>query len=265
MADEPDLEAGLGSVNNKSLKTAAVLAATGNTGAAGKLLKAGNSSFVSTAVKAVAGAAVMTSAASLLLTEPLIVDIASIATSTFAPYVVYQRNKIGKMDTMTNLQNDLRHKVNALKSENNKLTNTVSELEESTDRLKDVTSSFDTIVQESKHNAESLLYLVKESKTVQSDMEEILKQRLIRDVLSLLLQADREGDFTLDENEMEVLIIRMHMVPGIDFKEERFRRKLKLTKDHSINTIFQIFQNLIDGNPDDDDALFSMHTHLIKD
>lgn len=210
-----------------------------------------------TTMMTVGGVAAATSIASFLVADPMVVDAASLLTTGFAPYVIHQQYQLAKMVTMESLQNTLREKANLLAAERIKLTERIVGLEKNVNRLKNVEKDFGELCVKSKTNANVLISLVKETTKIQNDMEQILKEKLVQDVLQNIIRTDTSGDFVIGDNEMEILIMRMSMQPGIEFQQERFRKKLAMTNDRSIKTIMKMFRNLLDGNPDDDDQLFS--------
>lgn len=252
--DGPDLEAGLNKKVHRT-KRQALMVASG---------VAKPSSLVKTvSLTGVSGVGAAASVMSFKFTDPFIVDVASTCTAGFAPYVLHQQHKLKQLDTMEEVQVELRQHASGLKKENETLKASIDEFESKIDRLKGVQDGFEELVAKSNCNANKLISIVKETKKVHNQMELILKARLMQDVLANILRVDRSEDFVIDENEMEILLLRMSMQHGLRFKEERFRKKLAMTDDRSIKTLMRMFRNLLDDNPDDDDQLFSMSSsHL---
>jgi len=202
---------------------------------------------------------VLSSIASYKFTTPLVVDVASSLTMGIAPLVLHQTGKLEKLGTHAEVNESMKRKVGEFKETNEKLTAENDELEAKMIRFNEVQRGFEKLVDSSKLNADSVIKMVKDTNKVHEEMQFIMKARMIQEVLSILMRGDRDGDFQMGENELEIVILRIANQPGIRFDEERFRHKLKMTKDHSIRTLLAIIHNLMDDNPDDDDLLFSVN------
>ena len=74
--------------------------------------------------------------------------------------------------------------------------------------------------------------------------QEILKSDVFQNIMRIVIACDRSKDFILDENELEVLIVRMGMISGVIFDEELFRREFN--SDVSLKAIIILVRGLID-------------------
>jgi len=198
------------------------------------------------------------------LTSPVIVDFSSVSTALFAPYAAHQHHRVKKLSPQRTAHAQLRSSIDRFEHLNKELSGSIDQFQDKINRLSKVEARFQDIVATSKLNVDSILALCKATALVQAQMENILKARLVQDVLSNILMVDRSEDFHLNDNEMEVLIIRMGMQHGVRFHEDSFRKKLTQTNDRSIRTIMAIFRNLLDDNPDDDHHLFSIDTNVLQ-
>lgn len=65
----------------------------------------------------------------MVLTNGLVVDAASVMTMTMTPFCAYQKRELNELGGMRGQQNQLRQSVNQLQTENNILTTSVDQLE----------------------------------------------------------------------------------------------------------------------------------------
>lgn len=209
---------------------------------------------------AVCATGVISSAASARFTEPKLVDVASAFTATNAAYVVYQESQLEQLTTTQQVTASVKNKIDRLKNMNLSLEAEIGSLEQKMARMNKVEEGFQKIVDDSAYNADTVMAIVKKHGDVQKKMENVMKARLMQDVMSIIIRGDSSGDFKLDETELEYLLLRMSMQPGIRFDEKRFRKKLGKVEDYSVKTILKMFRNLMDENPDDDHKLFSIDT-----
>ncbi len=49
-----------------------------------------------------------------------------------------------------------------------------------------------------------------------------LKTRIIQDILTSMLRTDRNNDLSIDSNELRRLMVRLTLMPGFDFYQDRF-------------------------------------------
>ena len=77
-----------------------------------------------------------------------------------------------------------------------------------------------------------------------SFQQEILKSDVFQNIMRIVIACDRSKDFILDENEIEVLIVRMCMINGVIFDEELFRKEFN--SDVSLKAIIVLVRGLID-------------------
>merc|ERR1712071_208565 len=74
--------------------------------------------FTNFAVNVVVAIAISTSIVCAVLTSPAIINLSALFTTTFSPYVIYQRKKINRQDSMRLYQKRLGENMSALTVEN---------------------------------------------------------------------------------------------------------------------------------------------------
>jgi len=75
-------------------------------------------------------------------------------------------------------------------------------------------------------------------------------------IISLVVQADWDQDFSLNKNEMEMLVMRLNGLSGVEFVEENFRKRV--TAPMTLEATMAILRNLTDDTVSDEDNIFRM-------
>jgi hypothetical protein len=89
----------------------------------------------------------------------------------------------------------------------------------------------------------------------------------MQDILTSILRTDRNNDLVIDDTELNRLMLRLTMMPGFDFHQDRFltvlrgRTKISNTTtkgdvSYSIGEMMQVFRNLLDNSIPDHENVF---------
>jgi len=65
--------------------------------------------------------------------------------------------------------------------------------------------------------------------------------------MEMVLVSDRNGDFKLDANEVDHLILRMNSFEGLEFDDKEFRKVIQ-TKELDIQFIILLVKDMIDDS-----------------
>ncbi len=98
-------------------------------------------------------------------------------------------------------------------------------------------------------------------------MQDNLRQRIVQDVITIVVKSDKNNDQSIDRVEAKVLALRIRLALqeyGVEFDAEKFLMAIR--KDPSLTGVMAIVQKLLandDASPDldrddDDDDLFDM-------
>mmetsp|Transcript_50535 Transcript_50535/g.75515 ORF Transcript_50535/g.75515 Transcript_50535/m.75515 type:complete len:276 (-) Transcript_50535:214-1041(-) len=223
-----------------------------------------------TVMDTVAVAGVGCSIATMALTEGHIVDLASMCTIGITPFAAYQKRSLNALGGMRGQQNQLREYVNDLALENNKLAESVDGLEEEVSKLEVVEGELNDLAKGAQTNVDRLVAIVKENGELQAQIKTNLQRQVIQQVLGIVLQSDRNQDYQLNKMEMEMMILRLKNIPGIEFDEANFRKQIKAEDDDGdgtldLNAVVTILRNLMDDDVPEEENIFHMHPdELIK-
>lgn len=168
-----------------------------------------------------------------------------------------------KMETLREVHNKLRQEVNRLQIENNELTATNTELEGQVEKVKEVEKGLNDVLTAQGQQVDTFVQTVKENQAILDKIKENLEAKISQDILSAVMQADRDGDFTIDPNEIDVLILRLNNAQGVEMEEDRFRQLLKDGGYH-VSAVLSILKNMMDSNVKEEDRVIHVNTKGIK-
>jgi hypothetical protein len=140
--------------------------------------------------------------------------------------------------------NQVRSEVNRLQRENNKLHASNNKLETQVDNLQTCEAKLANITQEQSTNSNTFIYEVKQNALVQEEIQELLMMDVMQNVLSTLLQADSDGDFQIDPEEVDMLILRVKMLPGVEGVDEARIKDILLSKGSTLDAIWEVVNDL---------------------
>jgi len=184
---------------------------------------------------------------SFYFVEAYLVDFMSIIVVFLAPVVVTQKVRLRKLGGFRGQHNSLRNKVNQMHVENEKLSSSVTELNKQTVKLSKVQTDLDKAAQRSGASVEKLVGYVEENGKIQKQILEELQAEVMSQIMTAVLATDSDKDFVLDPNEVNVLVLRLKNIPGIQFNEKAFRKILKSDKDElTLADVINIARSLKD-------------------
>eukprot|EP00980_Cylindrotheca_fusiformis_P013610 scaffold3502_cov111-Cylindrotheca_fusiformis.AAC.5 len=170
----------------------------------------------------------------------------------------FQYFDLEDLDSLRTVQNQLRHSVNTLSSENTKLTANNDRLEAELIPLKESEEKLSQIAEENGSNVEKLTGLVKENQIALDEMTKIQKYDVVQSLMQLLLDVDRNEDGTLSSQEVKRLRMKVKNLPTIDFNEELFERKLK--EHQQVSTYLSLVHQVHEEDVPDEERIFKVST-----
>jgi len=205
-------------------------------------------SLMSLATIAMAGGSTVMWILSLATSYGVIVLAGSLVSFLVAPIALYQRHILNSMDGFRQIHNKLRNEVGKLTGENDELEQNVDSLADQANKVKEVEGQLGDIAAQQGSNVNQLVGLVKENGELQKEMEELLKGQVMEQVMGIILMSDRDQDFHLDDMEINMLMMRIKGVPGVDgIDEDKFRQMLN--DNPGVGAIMNLWRDM-EENPD---------------
>lgn len=190
----------------------------------------------------VAALAIGSSVASIQFIDSVVVAIASSLTIFMVFILLLQRGNLRKLGTFRSQHNNLRRHVHYLRQERERLHRTLDRLDETVAELNHIPHELHKISNDK--NVEKIMALIDEQREVQERIRESLNQKIMQNILDVVVGEDRDQDWVLRPTEIERIIVRIGFIEGIEFDEKRFRSML--TDNPSVSTVMKIIRSLLD-------------------
>lgn len=99
-----------------------------------------------------------------------------------------------------------------------------------------------------------------EYKELNAKIKKNLERAVVQQVVTVVVQSDTNRDFTLTPQELEMLVMRLKMIKGIDFDETNFRNAVSQDEDGIIHLaeIMKVLRNLMDDSVPEEDNIFHL-------
>mmetsp|Transcript_2526 Transcript_2526/g.3830 ORF Transcript_2526/g.3830 Transcript_2526/m.3830 type:complete len:271 (+) Transcript_2526:322-1134(+) len=178
-------------------------------------------------------------------------------TSVMAPYAAYQQTKLTDIAALKETEEALRKEVDQLAEENNRLHKNVEELGETVKKLENVEEALDTITQTQNQNIEIYAKQVEENREILNQMQSNLRATVLQNLLSVIIKSDTDGDFSIDESEMDDLIKRLRNIGGVEINEEKFREAI-MKGGGNLNAVIDVAKKLLDDGDEEANEIFKI-------
>lgn len=168
---------------------------------------------------------------------------ASIATLVLGPYAAYQKRKLRLLGSLRKQQNILRATTNNFSVQNEVLHRKLARLDISVSSLEAVEHEL-ALFASNETELNRLKHVVERQREIHAEMKKCLRKQILHDILDVVVHADRDRDFSVSPPEMEIMIVRMNALQGVQFHERLFRARMS-QKDRSIGVIMRMIRNLM--------------------
>eukprot|EP00978_Attheya_sp_CCMP212_P045469 scaffold348153_cov48-Attheya_sp.AAC.2 len=81
-------------------------------------------------------------------------------------------------------------------------------------------------------------------------MKEHLEAVALQDILDVVIRSDKDEDFIIDPEEVNLLILRLQSSNGIEVEPEKFKA-LMAKKGYKLSAVLDVCRNLMDHNLED--------------
>jgi len=126
-----------------------------------------------------------------------------------APIVIRQRHQIVKLGTFRLVHNSLRDTVNSLVSEQRNLESQINHLTNNIKRLKVTEKQLIKVVEKERGDINFFSAIAKENSSTLEKIKSIEKAKKIQRILRTIINSDRDGNFEMNERELNVAILRL--------------------------------------------------------
>ena len=170
--------------------------------------------------------------------------VASIMSIGFGLLLILQQRKLKHLGTLRTQHNDLRKKVHYFRQERERLHRTLDRMDETVAELHHIPQELYKISRNK--NVDRLLAVVREKGKIQEQTRERINQSILQQIVQVIVRADRDGNWTLGPMEIEAMIVRLGMVEGVEFHEQRFRQFVHADNPPTVSTIMRVVRSLME-------------------
>lgn len=203
------------------------------------------------------GIGVAASGAAMALNPMIAVFVMGGLTIANVPYSAYKERSMGKIPSLRSMNNKLREDANNLGSEVDTLSEEIDLLEPEADRASAVEEELRAIADQQQVNVDKLVELVKENELILHQMRENLRQRIVQDMITIVVKSDKDNDQQIDRVEAKTLALRIRLSLqeyGVVFDTDKFLKAIG--ENATVNGVITIVQKLLPSekkkNEDDD-------------
>jgi len=196
-------------------------------------------------VIAFAGVSVISSIVTIWTQTIWIADFANLFPLFTAPYVAVVRHKLAQMPSLREVHNKLRLRVNEMSMENRELETSNTKLEAQVLRINEVENRLQEVAAKSGRDANELMDLVEENGSIIRKMKELQEAQVMTECLRALINCDSSQDGNIDENEMNMLIMRLKCIPGVNLSERRLRAAFRVQHSNSLRTVIAVTKKIL--------------------
>ena len=140
--------------------------------------------------------------------------------------------------------------VNRLQGENDQLTAHNDELARQVEGIKDVEQSLNNVLSVQGGNSATFIEKVKENQLVLDQIKKNLEAKITQDILSVVMRSDRDEDFRIDPEEVDVLVLRLKSAQGVKLDEQRFRSEIGQSG-YRVSTVLNICKGMLSDDSDE--------------
>eukprot|EP01082_Thalassiosira_pseudonana_P003675 g2863.t1 g2863 contig12:940887-942046(+) len=227
-----------------------------------------------TTVALVSAAGVASSIAAFLVSPAIIVYVAGGMCLANVPVVLYKERKMALLPALRNTVNELREMSRTLQGQVDSLQKELDDLNTCAMRqvgFEGVENELQELATTQGTNVERLVDLVSENEQILFLMRENLRQKVLQDVISIVVRTDRDNTQRIDKVEAKLLALKITVkleVYGIFFDQDKFLMAVALnpTLAGVICTIRKLMPEVDEnGNPCDDQSSKSDDSYFLDE
>ena len=135
---------------------------------------------------------------------------------------------LARVASVNQSNNQVRGVINEQFGRNEKMSGFNDNLEQETAKLEELDQQLKLIAETQGSNVEQLSGLVKRNKEALKDMSRLTKAELAHKLVELIIDGDKDGDFIIDDDEAQLLSIRLNNFRSyIKVNDTNFKKAIK--------------------------------------
>jgi hypothetical protein len=203
----------------------------------------------------IAGLAVCTALAAMIVEGNVIVVVAGVLSIIMGPYAYYQQTKLTDIITLKETAAAVQVEVDRLKHENDRLGGNIDELGSTIDDLKEVENALQVITSTQGASVAGFEKQVEENKEILRKMKKSTKGRVIQNLISIIYRGDEDADDLIDPEEVDKVIQGLEKITGVQVNEDKLRAAIS---GKSIDSVIEVVKNLTNDDLAPEDRIFEL-------
>mmetsp|Transcript_2525 Transcript_2525/g.3827 ORF Transcript_2525/g.3827 Transcript_2525/m.3827 type:complete len:306 (+) Transcript_2525:149-1066(+) len=168
-----------------------------------------------------------------------------------SPVVAYQRYQIVEGDSFRTAVNSVRMEVNRLMGRNSNLTASNNKVKADAAKLKKCEEDLNNVLQGQGKTTSEFINLTKKNQALLDTIKANIHGNVVQELLKAVMQSDRNSNFILESEEIDLLVLRMSNNDIVKFNEDHFRAQMR-KNGHGLAAVLDICKTLIDGEHEDE-------------
>lgn len=166
-----------------------------------------------------------------------------------SPLVAYNERQLTNDDTLRAAINGIREEQGRLAVQNDRLSAEIDDLQSEVDRMKDVEMALRELSETQGSQLDELMDLINENKAINNALRDVLKSKALEEVIGIVLDIDNDGSFTIENKEVDRLMISMKLIENIEFDDYMFRQEV-YSCDGNVDEVIFLIKQMIHGSQD---------------
>ena len=164
-----------------------------------------------------------------------------------SPVVIYKERQLTNENTFRTALNGIREQQGRLTEQNDILSAEIDDLQSEVDRMKDVEMALRELSETQGSQLDELMSLIQENKEINVGMRAVLKSKTLEEVITLVLDMDNYGSFTIEDKEIDRLITGINLIEGISSFDKKLFREEVVACDGDLDDVIAIIKDMILG------------------
>lgn len=198
--------------------------------------------------KVVKGATVVATTTSVLTVvtmgaNPLTIVSGGIG-AILAPLAARQENKITELEALKEVNESMGQEVNILAKENERLLKQVEKFEKSLSHMEEMEQALEAINKTETQSVDEMEKQLDKSKQILGSMEESMKATVLQNIVSVALRSDLDGDQTLDDDEIDLLLKKIDAYNTVQVDKDAFKKTME-SEGRSLSAIMGLIRHIL--------------------
>lgn len=159
--------------------------------------------------------------------------------------------------------NMLREEVNNIGKFNTELRKSIDKCELMKNSLSASQKELDEIASNSGTTVDEISRAIAENEKLLQEIKDSIKGEVLNELFDVILKSDRDDDFAMGPNELEIAIVRMEFIAGMEFDEGLFRDWVSKNEPVSVPMLFEIGKRFLKDDTPDEENFFTIDISLL--